>query len=54
MRVQIDKQAVQTIEKILNSGSDAVVRRRKDGVIVLAEERKIKYQSSPIVDGERQ
>lgn len=54
MKVQIDRQAVQTIERILNSGNDAVVRRRKGGIVVLEEERKIKYQSPPIVAEERQ
>ena len=54
MRVQIDREAVQTIERILNSGNDAVVRRRRDGIVILAEERKIKYQTHPIVDEGRQ
>ena len=54
MIVKLNQEAIRSIEHILSIGHDAVVRRKKDGVVVLEEERKIKYQACPIVDRKRQ
>lgn len=44
MNVKLDAKAAETIERILKRGNDAVVRRRKDAVIILEEQRQIIYK----------
>ncbi len=48
MIVKLDSVATEVIEAILMRGNDAVVRRRKDGFIILEESKKIQYDASPI------
>lgn len=50
MTVKLDKQAISAIEAALNRGSNAEVRRKQDGVIVLEVQKKIKYTACPIGD----
>ena len=41
----IDNEVLQAIEAILKRGTNAEVRRKGDGVIVLEVQKKIKYQT---------
>lgn len=45
MHVELDTQAVEAINRILNKGNKAVIQRSKNGVIVMEERRKIQYRS---------
>ena len=48
MSVKIDSVATEVIEAILRRGNDAVVRRKKDGYIIMEESKKTQYDSCPI------
>lgn len=52
--VKLDDSAKEVIEAILKRGNDAVVRRKKDGFIILEESKKIKYDACSIGSEERQ
>lgn len=43
MEVKLDDKAVAAIEQILKNGDKAVIQRKKDGLVVMAEKRIIKY-----------
>lgn len=43
MEVKLDEKAVAEIERILKNGDKAVIQRKKDGYIIMAERRIIKY-----------
>lgn len=46
--MKIDSVAAEVIEAILRRGNDAVVRRKKDGFVILEESKKIQYDANPI------
>ena len=48
MNVEVYESAIKTVEAILKRGNDAVIRRRKDGFIILEEQKAIKYDASLI------
>lgn len=54
MSVKIDNVATEVIEAILRRGNDAVVRRKKDGYIILEESKKIQYDACLIGDKQGQ
>lgn len=43
MIVKFDDKALKAISDILRRGNDAVIRKRKDGFIILEEQKKILY-----------
>lgn len=45
MIVKVTDEAVRKIEEILKHGNDAVVYRRKDGIVVAEQSRKIRYST---------
>lgn len=49
MKVKLNDEIVKVIESIVNHGDKAVIQRREDGVIVMAEVRHIKYKDGEIV-----
>lgn len=48
MNVRIDESANKVIEAILKRGNDAVIRRKKDGIVILEESKKIQYEAHEI------
>lgn len=50
----MDKKTIQAIEAILKRGSDAKIRRKGNGYVVLEVKETIKYSPPPIVAGEGQ
>ena len=54
MSVEIDRVAIEVIQAILIRGNDAVVRRKKDGIVILEDSRKIQYDASQIGGKQRQ
>lgn len=52
MNVDINSSAVKIINEILHRGNDVVIRRKKDGFIILEESKKIQYDAS-LIGGEQ-
>lgn len=50
----MDEKTIQAIEAILKRGSDAKIRRKGNGYVVLEVKETIKYSPPPIVAGEGQ
>lgn len=48
MNVRIDESASKVIEAILKRGNDAVIRRKKDGIVIFEESKKIQYEAHEI------
>ena len=48
MNLEIDSKAIEIVQAILQRGNDAVIRRKKDGFIILEESKKITYDASLI------
>ena len=48
MKRIIDEKAIIAAEEIIKRGNNAVIRKNKDGVIVLEEIRKTKYRAGSI------
>lgn len=46
MQPTLDEKAIEAINRILKEGQKAVVQRCKDGIIVMKEERHIKYRTA--------
>lgn len=47
MTVEITREAIATIETIVNHGNKAVIQRSGSGIIVMEEKRQIKYSNAP-------
>ena len=45
MLVKLDNEAVEAIEAILKRGNNAIVRRAKDGVVILEQTVKTTYRT---------
>lgn len=45
MKVKLNDEIIRVIESIVNHGDKAVIQRRDDGVIVMAEVRHIRYKN---------
>ena len=43
-----DTQVIEIINQILLRGNDAIIRRKKDGIVILEESKKIKYDTCSI------
>lgn len=50
--VKIDGKAIEVITMILHRGNDVVIRRKKDGIVILEESKKIQYDAS-LIGGEQ-
>lgn len=50
----MDEKTIKAIEAIIKRGSDAKVRRKGNGYVVLEVKETIKYSPPPIVAGEGQ
>jgi len=49
--VKIDARALEIIEQILREGNDVIIRRKRDGVVILEDRKKIKYDTCEIGRG---
>lgn len=52
--MNMDEKTIKAIEAIIKRGSDAKVRRKGSGYVVLEVKETIKYSPPPIVAGEGQ
>ena len=48
MKVEINSDAIIIIQDILRRGNDVLIRRKKDGIVILEETKKIQYDASLI------
>ncbi len=48
MKVEINEDAILVIQAILKRGNDVLIRRKKDGIVILEESKKIQYDASLI------
>lgn len=48
MNMKIDESANKVIEAILKRGNDVVIRRKKDGIVILEEKKTIQYEACEI------
>lgn len=48
MKVEINEDAILVIQNILRRGNDVLIRRKKDGIVILEESKKIQYDASTI------
>ena len=52
MKVEINEEAILVIQAILKRGNDVLIRRKKDGIVILEESKKIQYDAS-LIGGEQ-
>lgn len=45
--IKLNAEAIRRIEALVNKGKDALIYRRKDGIVVASETRKIEYRTAP-------
>ena len=48
MKVEINDEAISVIQTILRRGNDVIIRRKKDGIVIMEESKKIQYDASLI------
>ena len=48
MKVEINNDAIMVMQAILNRGNDVLIRRKKDGIVIMEESKKIQYDASLI------
>lgn len=48
MKVEINNDAILVMQAILNRGNDVIIRRKKDGIVIMEESKKIQYDASLI------